>query len=304
VTTLGFKIDARPGEDILGLTRVVEASGFDELWFCEDLSLAGGIAQVSAALAVTTGLGVGLGIAPAAVRNPVYLAMEFATLARMSGGRLLAGIGHGMPGWLHQVGAHPGSLMTRLAEVSEVVRDLLAGEDVSYRGQEVSVDRASLRHPPLSPVPLSLGVRGPRGIELARQLGAGVILAEGSTAEYVAQVRRTLGADLPITVFVWGSLDPADATAARASLRPTIEAALRKPYLSAQLGDLHGSGYGPAVAQRLSVAGDAQDCLDAIGLLFDSGADHVVFQPVPGQEERQIALFGEHVVPAVAARRP
>jgi 5,10-methylenetetrahydromethanopterin reductase len=303
VTTLGFKIDARPGEDIIGLTRAVEASGFGQLWFCEDLSLAGGIAQVSAALAVSTGIDVGLGIAPAAVRNPVYLAMEFATLARMSGGRLLAGIGHGMPGWLRQVGAHPDSLMTRLAEVSEVVRDLLAGGEVTYRGREITVDRASLLHPPNAPVPLTLGVRGPRGIELARELGAGVILAEGSTPEYVAQVRRTLGADLPITVFVWAALDPADADAARAAVRPTIEAALQKPYLSAQLGDLHGSGYQPAVAQRISVAGDAQDCLDAIGRLADSGADHVVFQPVHGQEERQIALFGEHVVPAVAGRR-
>lgn len=208
-----------------------------------------------------------------------------------------------MPGWLHQVGAHPDSLMTRLAEVSEVVRDLLAGGEVTYRGREVTVDRASLRHPPLSPVPLTLGVRGPRGVELARQLGAGVILAEGSTPDYVAQVRRTLGPDLPITVFVWASVDPADADAARAALRPTIEAALHKPYLSAQLGALHGSGYAADVARRISVAGDAQDCLDAIALLADSGADHVVFQPVHGQEERQIALFGEHVVPAVAAGR-
>lgn len=82
MTTLGFKIDTRPGEDLIGLTQAVEASGFGQLWFCEDLSLAGGIAQVSAALAVSTGIDVGLGIAPAAVRNPVYLAMEFAMLAR------------------------------------------------------------------------------------------------------------------------------------------------------------------------------------------------------------------------------
>lgn len=297
MTTLGFKIDARPAEDVIALSRAVEADGFDQLWFCEDLGLAGGIAQVAAAMAVTTRVDVGLGIAPAAVRNPVYLAMEFAALARLSGGRLQAGIGHGMPRWLHQVGAHPDSLMTRLAEVSEVVRDLLGGGEITYRGQEVTIDKVSLHHPPQAPVPISLGVRGPRGIELAGKLGVGVILAEGSTPEYVAQVRRTLGAELPITVFAWCGMDPDDAAAARAAVRPTVEAALQKPYLAAQLGDLHRAGYSAGVAQRLTVAGDATDCLEAIDRLAAAGADHVVLQPVAGQEERQIALFGAHVAP-------
>ena len=177
---LGFKIDARPTEDLIFLSRAVEARGFDHLWFCEDLGLAGGIAQVAAALAVTTQVEVGLGIAPAAVRNPAYLAMEFASLARLSGNRFRAGIGHGMPRWLEQVGQHPRSLMACLAEVSETVLDLLAGHEVTFEGDHVHLQQMSLEHPPLATLPVSLGVRGPRGIELARKLGLGVILAEGS----------------------------------------------------------------------------------------------------------------------------
>jgi hypothetical protein len=37
----------------------------------------------------------------------MYLAMEFAAAARLSAGRFHAGIGHGMPQWLTQVGSHP-----------------------------------------------------------------------------------------------------------------------------------------------------------------------------------------------------
>ena len=135
MTALGFKIDARPAEDVIALSRAIEYQGFNQVWFCEDLGLAGGIAQVSAALASTTTLDVGLGIAPAAVRNPAYLAMEFAALDRLSGGRLRAGIGHGEPRWLRQVGQHPQSLMTCLAEVAQTVRDLLAGERVTFPRQ-------------------------------------------------------------------------------------------------------------------------------------------------------------------------
>jgi hypothetical protein len=37
--TIGFKLDARPSEDVLRLARSVEQAGFSELWVCEDLGL-------------------------------------------------------------------------------------------------------------------------------------------------------------------------------------------------------------------------------------------------------------------------
>jgi 5,10-methylenetetrahydromethanopterin reductase len=299
VTSLGFKIDARPAEDVAALSRLVEASGFDQLWFCEDLGLAGGVAQVATALAVTNRVEVGLGIAPAAVRNPVYLAMEFASLARLSGNRFHAGIGHGMPRWLHQVGQHPGNLMSCLAEVSETVRDLLAGRRVSVDGEHVRVDAVSLEHPPSATPPVSLGVRGPKGIELARELGVGVILAEGSSPDYVAQVRDSLGPDLPITVFTWCSLEVGNSATGFERIWPTVEAALRKPYLKHQLGERFEHTSPRDAIRNLSVSGDAKACLESIARLEDAGADHVVVQPIRGREEDQIALFGAHVLPHV-----
>lgn len=296
---LGFKIDARPADDVTALSRLVEASGFDQLWFCEDLGLAGGVTQVAAALAVTNRIQVGLGIAPAAVRNPMYLAMEFASLARLSGNRFHAGIGHGMPRWLHQVGQHPGNLMSCLAEVSGAVRDLLAGRRVTVDGEHVHLDAVRLEHPPTTTPPLSLGVRGPKGIELARDLGVGVILAEGSSPDYVAQVRDSLGPGLPITVFTWCSLEIADAAGGFDRMWPTIEAALRKPYLKHQLGTRFEQTSPRDAIRTLSVSGDAKACLESLARLVDAGADHVVLQPVRGREEEQIALFGAHVLPHV-----
>jgi 5,10-methylenetetrahydromethanopterin reductase len=295
MTQLGFKIDARPAEDAIALSRAVESQRFDQLWFCEDLALAGGIAQVAAALAVTTNIDVGLGIAPAAVRNPVYLAMEFAALDRLSGGRLHAGIGHGEPRWLRQVGQHPESLMACLAEVSQTVRDLLAGQRVTLHGSHVDLDDVSLTQPPAVPPPLSLGVRGPKGIELARDLGLGVILAEGSSPDYVSRVRRVLGPDLPVTVFTWCSIDVDDAAAAFTRIRPKVEAALRKPSLSHQLGV--GFDTAADAIAHLSVSGDADGCHESLQRLVDAGADHVVLQPVAGREEEQIEQFGQYVIP-------
>jgi 5,10-methylenetetrahydromethanopterin reductase len=293
---LGFKIDARPAEDITALARSVESAGFDEFWVCEDLGLAGGIAQASAALAVTDRVHIGLGIAPAAVRNAMYLAMEFSAVARLSSGRFHAGIGHGMPNWLTQVGEHPQSLMTCLREVTHSVQALLKGEKVTYAGEHVQLDAVSLTHAPSPAPPLSLGVRGPKGIALAKELGVGVILAEGSTPDYVADVRRAIGPSANITVFVWANLDQKDADRGSSALAPTVMEALQKPYLAVQLGDLHQAAGGTDTIRRLTVSGDARTCRVSIDRLIDSGADSIVLQPIHGSEEAQIKLLAEHVL--------
>lgn len=296
---LGFKLDAPRAEDIKPIAQQIERCAFDEFWVCEDLGLAGGIAQSTAALAATTRLRVGLGVAPAAVRNPAYLAMEFAALARMFPHRFLGGIGHGMPEWLTRVGQHPASLMTCLSEVTRTVADLLAGKTATFIGQHVNLDAVTLTHPPAAAPPLSLGVRGPKGIELARDLGVGVILAEGSTADYVASVRSVLGPDAPITVFAWSHLDPDDAETAFRALRPTIQATLNNPAMAAQLGSLYRADCNIEAIRALTVAGDIASCVDALRALITAGADTIVLQPPRGDEAAQVELFAHSQLAAV-----
>ena len=123
-----------------------------------------------------------------------------------------------------------------------------------------------------------------------------MILAEGSSPDYVSRVRRVLGPDLPVTVFTWCSIDVEDSAAGFARIRPKIETALRKPSLSHQLGD--GFDSTAVATAHLSVSGDADGCRESLQRLVDAGADHVVLQPISGHEEEQITLFGQCVVPA------
>ena len=299
MTRLGIKIDGRPSEDLLELATLAESAHFDELWVCEDLGLAGGVAQVSAALARTDRIQIGLGVAPAAVRNAMYLAMEFASVTRMFPGRFHAGIGHGVPEWLDKVGQRPSSLMGCLSEVTEAIQALLNGHHVTRAGRHVNLRDVALTHPPVTAPRLNLGVRGPKGIELCARLGIGPILAEGSTPDYIAAVRRVIGPDLHITVFVWAHLAPDDADLAREELLLTTRRALRDPDLSAQLGDLFGTTDEQRGLEELCVAGDVAACIHAIRRLEQSGADSVVLQPIRGREEEQIHLIGRLLIPAL-----
>jgi alkanesulfonate monooxygenase SsuD/methylene tetrahydromethanopterin reductase-like flavin-dependent oxidoreductase (luciferase family) len=295
----GIKLDGLPAEELRVLAPLIDRSGLDELWVVEDLGLAGGFTQAATALADTEHVRVGLGISPAVARNPAYLAMEISTLARMHPGRFISGIGHGMPGWLDQVGARPASLLGALGEVTTAVRRLLAGEDVSMDGGHVHLDHVMLTHPPHDPPSLQLGVRGPKGVALATREADGVILAEGSGPAYVRTVRDTLGPGHRLTVFVWLCLRP-DRDDALAELRPVVRQALTQDFMRFQVGARADTDVAVEQAlMELTVAGDVTDCVQQVKALAAAGVDALIFAPLRGDEENQIRAIQEVLLPAI-----
>jgi 5,10-methylenetetrahydromethanopterin reductase len=85
---------------------------------------------------------------PAVARNAAFTAMEIAAVAGLYPARLIVGVGHGMAGWMRQIGAYPRSPLTALAEHIQAIRALLAGESVSIAGDYVRLDGVRLDDPP------------------------------------------------------------------------------------------------------------------------------------------------------------
>lgn len=168
-------------------------AAFDELWVVEDLPYAGGIAQAATVLAHTEKVVVGHGIAPAPFRNPAALAMEWATLAEMFEGRFAAGLGHGVQSWMGDIGARARSPLTLLRETHDSISSLLAGERVDAAGTYVQLTGQKLEFPPKTPLPISLGVVGPRSLELSGEIASGTLLPEGHGPSEVATAREHLG---------------------------------------------------------------------------------------------------------------
>ena len=164
----------------------------DELWIVEDLNYPGGVAQLTAVLEATADAGapiIGHGVAPAPFRNPAALAMEWATLARMYPGRLHAGIGHGLPRWMEQVGEQVASPLTLLRETIESTRQILRGGAVTYTGRYVNVHDVELVFPPEDVPPVLAGVTGPKSLALSGAVADGTVLAEGFDANSIEMVR-------------------------------------------------------------------------------------------------------------------
>ena len=175
-----------PAGEVLEFAQTAESLGFDQLWVVEDLGFRGGVAQAAAVLAATKTITVGIGILPAGARNAAFAAMELATLAQLFPGRIIAGLGHGMPGWMRQAGAWPSSPLGLLEEYTHAVRTLLSGEPGPAAGRFVNVSGVVIKEIPDANPPIVLGVRGPKSLALTGRVAQGVILAEPATPRYVA----------------------------------------------------------------------------------------------------------------------
>lgn len=268
-----FRRDYAP-ELLAEFARRAEAGGFDELWVVEDLGYHGGFSQAVAALAATERITVGIGIAPAVARNAAFLAMEVATTARMFPGRFHMGLGHGVDSWIEQVGATPASWLASLREVTVATNRLVAGENVSLDGRHVHLDQVELVHPigdASARPPISFGVRQPKSIALAGEVGAGVILAECSGPAYIAESRRTLGDAGRLTVFVNVTTDPVAG-------RIEVDRRISQGRFESQMRIYEGTDvdiYGEVI-----VTGPAETWLERCRRFVDAGADSIVFVPL------------------------
>ena len=260
-----------PAEELLGYARRVEDRGLDELWVVEDLSFHGGFTQATAALAATSQIGVGIGIAPAVVRNVAYAAMEIATLAQMFPGRFHMGFGHGVDFWIEQVGAAPTSWMSSLREVVMATTRLLAGENVTMDGDHVHLDQVQLAHPARVIPPISLGVRGPRSMALAGEIADGIIFAEWSGPRYLQQVRSEIGDAPKFTAFIQASSDIA-------ALEAMMHEKMALPRFASQLA-AYGTEQPPL--EELVIGGDPTTWFDQSQKWIDAGASAIVFCPLP-----------------------
>ncbi|GAA2335241.1 LLM class flavin-dependent oxidoreductase [Dactylosporangium salmoneum] len=211
-----------PADQVLTYARSAERLGFDELWVVEDLGFRGGVAQAGAVLAATSRVVVGIGIMPAGARNAAFAAMELATLAQLFPGRLIAGIGHGMPDWMRQVGARPASPLTLLREHAVAVRTLLRGEPGPAAGRYVDVEGVVIGERPHVVPPVVLGVRGPKSIAIAGQVADGVLLAEPAAPPYIADSVERLASASPEVITYDAAVVGDDGRAARDLVRPGL----------------------------------------------------------------------------------
>ena len=326
MTALGVVIgSAIAPEKVPPAAATAEESAFDEIWLAEDYFFTGGISGAALALDATSRTTVGLGIVSAMARHPALLAMEISTISHVHEGRLIAGIGLGVPAWVRQMGLHPASPVTALRECVTSVKRLLRGETIDEVGEVYTFNSVTLTYPEVGePTPIWMGVSGPNMLRLSGEVADGTVLSVGAGHDYVRWAKdridegRTRGGrtdEHPISVFAIYAVD-ADGDAARASARSTL--AFYKQHGSNALTDVYGigdelnalvadGGYESLLAgmpdrwvEDLTIAGTPQECGEKIAAFYEAGADSVALYPVATDRvEDVVRLTAAEVMPSI-----
>jgi probable F420-dependent oxidoreductase len=258
--------NSRAPVELLEQVRVADGTGWYGVWLADhympntgDTTPARGDtyecwALLPALAAVTERVRIGTLVSPTSVHHPALLAKRAATIDRLSGGRMVLGLG---AGW--QINEHhaygielepPGKRVSRFEESIQIVRSMLSAESTTFHGAYYDVTDAPCDPKPVqSPLPLLVGTRGPRMLRI--------------TARHADEWNT------------WGT--PEQAAVHRAALIETCHEVGRDPAtvrtsVNAFVG-LDGSVPPPG---RAALFGSAQQLVDQFGQYAELGFDEFI----------------------------
>jgi probable F420-dependent oxidoreductase len=203
-------------EGAAAIAEAAEQSGFESLWTVEHVvvpneyastypyarggKMPGGptvdipdpLIWLTWVAAHTTTLALGTGILILPQRNPVVLAKEVATLDRLSGGRVLLGVGIG---WLEEefrfLGVPFEDRARRTDEYVAAMRALWSQDLPTFSGETVAFTEAVSRPRPVAgSVPVIIGGHSLAAARRAGRLGDGFFPAKGDLPALVDELRK------------------------------------------------------------------------------------------------------------------
>ncbi|HEY3523570.1 MAG TPA: LLM class flavin-dependent oxidoreductase [Candidatus Limnocylindrales bacterium] len=189
---LGLAIGGSP-RDVAEQARLAEAAGLESVWVTELEHSA--FVQAAAAIAATSTIRVGTGVALAFPRSPTITAMEAADLDGLSGGRFLLGLGSQVRRVLEARFSVPyASPAARLAEYAAAVRTVWAarrGEPARHEGTFYRVDMPTFHgepDPTLRDVPMLFAAVGTAMARAAGRTADGVLGHPVASPRYLGEV--------------------------------------------------------------------------------------------------------------------
>ena len=156
--------------------RAEQEWGYDAIWLAEtggaeSFALAGALATA------TSRVEIGTAIVPVYNRTPAVLAMGAGTVAQLSGGRFVLGLGTSSHGIIEDWNGLPFEApLARVRETVAVLRQALAGEKTDFAGKTLHSRGFRLGALPAKPLPIYLAALREKMLRLAGECGEGLII--------------------------------------------------------------------------------------------------------------------------------
>lgn len=297
---------------VVAAAEAAEAAGFHEIWVAEDYCERGAFSVAGAVAARTSTISIGIGVVNPWTRHPVLTAMETAGLDELSDGRLILGMGASNERWMTSFLGIPFTApISRTRDAIEIIRALLAGEHVQRRFGDHDIDTALSFRAERADVPLYLGGKGRRALEVAGKHADGVLLSVLSAPAYLRWAREQMGAERPLGVYVLFACG-ADGEAVRERIKPTVAKYLglhgdhditrvagldrelcREFRSRMQTGESAVDLVTDEILDTFVIAGDAEQCLAGLSRFHAGGADSLVLIGDPASSAEETVSAGQ-----------
>jgi probable F420-dependent oxidoreductase len=273
----GGPVDTRRIREFL---RRAEELDFHSAWVVEQilgtLSSLEPVQLLTYAAALTERLRLGSAVLLTALRSPVHVAKSLATLDQLSHGRLIVGVGLGGNARVYPAfGLGAERRAARFAEGLRVMKRLWTEPRVTMAGEFYRLDNVSMAPRPVQTPhpPLWFGGHHPNALRRAVELGDGFIGAgSASTAAFATHVEA-----------LRASLAEAGRDAASFPIGKRVYVAIDRDRARAgkRLAEWFDAFYGrPALAEEVSVWGDADACAEGLRAVIAAGAGFLLLNPV------------------------
>ena len=300
------------GPELAGYGRMAEDAGFDSLWVTERYFHEETSSMLGYLAATTERIRLGVGVVNPFTRSPALLGMGAATLDRLSGGRMMLGLGRSDFDVIHgRMGLDYSTPLARLRGTVGALRSMWDGERVSAEYAEVRLNGVGLAIRPMQErLPIYLAAIGPRALRLAGEVADGVLLNAYAPVEYIRWAARLVresaeaaGRDpesVDVTCMLIVRLTD-DSDAMVPSLRERIARLLAEPFTGEALLEHGGfdssilvpvrrqietgdeAGAAKYVSEELARAcyllGDASECRRRVQQYIDAGVDTPLLLP-------------------------
>ncbi|MBX3706041.1 MAG: LLM class flavin-dependent oxidoreductase [Pseudomonadales bacterium] len=273
------------------VARILDA-GIDHVFVADHVSFhvgAGmdGLINAATLTALDARLKVCVGVYLLALRHPVTVARQLATLAETAPGQVLLGIGVGGEdrNEFAMCGIDPRTRGARTDEALGIVQRLLTGEPLDHQGRFYQFERGWIRPKPSQPIPMLIGGRTDKALARAARFGDGWLAVWCSPQRFAAATAevdaaaQAAGRAAPRLhgLQVWVGIDN-DRDKARARLARGMESFYRIPF---------------AKFEKYSPWGSAAEIADFLAAYRDAGCELFNIMPLAETEAAGIDAVAE-----------
>lgn len=311
------------------LAEAAERNGFHTLWFAENPFQRGVLPAAAASAAATRRINLGIGVFNPYNRHPTLMAMEMGALDELSEGRAVLGIGSGIGSAIERMGLQYAKPIGAVRDAIHIVRGMMRGESVTYDGSVFSAHGVKLEFSPRrADMPIYMAAVGDQGLAMCGKVADGLMVsnmcppsytrrARGRVAEGAAKAGRAAPRD--VVQYVPCVLR-SDRDAARAIAKTTVggvlaaywrlyehqpavrhalyrDSDISEDEFTSAITRMQGGGDAAQVlddrfVDAYSIAGTANDCLQAAERFADAGVSELVLTFVGEDPAGAMQAFG------------